>query len=97
MMIGGELAFHLGKQKKFSEDLVKFITGNVLLALSYLASQGVIHRDIKPRNILLDDKGCGFLTDFNVATRTNELGFGKGRAGTATYMAPEVIRREEYS
>jgi serine/threonine kinase 32 len=52
-----------------NEEQVRFIVAEVGCALDYLRTVDVIHRDVKPDNILLDDAGHAHLTDFNVAVR----------------------------
>ena len=51
---GGELFFHLKKEKKFSEARAKFYAAEIICALEYLHKNGVIYRDVKPENILID-------------------------------------------
>ena len=83
------------------QDLVKI--GNVLrqaaLALDEAHAQGIVHRDVKPKNILLDELGNVKITDFGIARRmaaeTTETMDGAGTTvGTLGYMAPEQIRGE---
>jgi eukaryotic-like serine/threonine-protein kinase len=74
-----------------SETLVK-----ILEALSYAHSQGIIHRDIKPQNVIVDGRGRVKLTDFGVAyragdTRLTQVGYAVGTPG---YIAPEILDGE---
>ena len=74
------------------EEIVNSLT-QILEALVYAHAQGIIHRDIKPQNALVDARGRVKLTDFGVAfragdTRLTRVGFAVGTPG---YIAPEVL------
>ncbi len=66
--------------------------GQVTSALDYAHSRSVIHRDVKPSNVLIDPHGNAFLTDFGVAKllqSTSQFTASGGMLGTPAYMAPE--------
>jgi len=54
---GGELFFHLQRSGKFSEDRARFYTAEIALGVGHLHSLGVVYRDLKPENVLLDASG----------------------------------------
>jgi serine/threonine kinase 32 len=62
-MSGGDLRFHISR-KTFTEEAVRFWISELGCALRYIHGQGIIHRDVKPDNVLLDADGHVHLTDF---------------------------------
>lgn len=72
---GGELFNLLSKERRFSEEKAKFYAIQIVLAIGYLHKQGIIYRDIKPENILINEDGYLALTDFGLAKtiKSNEL------------------------
>ena len=64
---GGELFHHLKKETKFAESRAKFYAAEIVLALEYLHQNGVVYRDVKPENILIDSEGHVRLTDFGLS------------------------------
>lgn len=93
---GGDLRYHMIKYKHFTESQSKFITSCILLSLEHLHSNGIVHRDMKPENILLDNNGYCYLTDFGIAKQINDLS-SKSASGTLGYIAPEVLYKQEQS
>lgn len=93
---GGDLRYHIGKCRRFSESQSKFFIACIILALEYLHSHNIIHRDIKPENIVLDENGYARLTDLGVSRKVKDDN-ASDTSGTPGYMSPEVIRRRNHS
>ncbi|QWT17778.1 serine/threonine protein kinase [Collinsella sp. zg1085] len=72
-------------------DEAACIADALIQALSYAHSNGVLHLDIKPANVLIDRSGHVKLTDFGMASLASAAGFGGARGGTIGYMGPEQI------
>ena len=92
---GGDLRFHLGKCRKFTEKQTKFFIACMIAGLEYLHSNGVIHRDIKPENLVLDENGYLRITDLGIA-RVWQSENAQDTSGTPGYMAPEVMCRQNH-
>uniref|UniRef100_A0A9L0RHU5 Serine/threonine-protein kinase 32B n=2 Tax=Equus caballus TaxID=9796 RepID=A0A9L0RHU5_HORSE len=92
LLLGGDLRYHLQQNVHFTEGAVKLYICELALALEYLQRYHIIHRDIKPDNILLDEHGHVHITDFNIATIVKGTEKASSMAGTKPYMAPEVFQ-----
>jgi serine/threonine protein kinase/formylglycine-generating enzyme required for sulfatase activity/tetratricopeptide (TPR) repeat protein len=70
------------------------LVATVAEALHYAHKQGLVHRDIKPGNILIGEGGRPYVVDFSLALREQDFGEGLRYAGTPAYMSPEQARGE---
>ncbi|CAG5134997.1 unnamed protein product, partial [Candidula unifasciata] len=92
---GGEMFTHLYQREHFTEDEVRIYIGEITLALETLHKLGIIYRDIKLENILLDADGHIVLTDFGLSKEflpTDPTHRTYSFCGTIEYMAPEVVK-----
>ncbi|ESK96425.1 agc yank protein kinase [Moniliophthora roreri MCA 2997] len=96
LMLGGDLRFHLERLGSLSEEVVRFYVAQLSSALEFLHENGIMHRDLKPDNILLDERGNAHLTDFNIAVHFGERRL-TGVAGSMAYMAPEILTKRGYT
>eukprot|EP01134_Creolimax_fragrantissima_P002052 CFRG2052T1 len=96
LMLGGDMRYHLQHHGALSESRIRNYMAELSNALCYIHSKGVLHRDIKPDNILMDASGHLALADFNVATFIPNKGRLVSRAGTRPYMSPEMVKKEGY-
>ncbi|CAL5388599.1 unnamed protein product [Camellia sinensis] len=97
---GGSISSLLGKFGSFPESVIRMYTKQLLLGVEYLHRNGIMHRDIKGANILVDNKGCIKLADFGASKKVVELATmtgAKSMKGTPYWMAPEVILQTGYS
>jgi len=93
---GGELFWHLKNDSSFSQARARFYAAEIVLALECLHENGIIYRDMKPENLLLDADGHIRLTDFGLSKDSlHGGGLTKTFCGTPEYLAPEVIRQKE--
>ncbi|XP_059688092.1 cGMP-dependent protein kinase 1-like [Gavia stellata] len=91
---GGELWTKLREVRCFEEPLAVFCCACVVEGLEYLHGRGIVYRDLKPENLMLDQHGYVKLVDFGFA---KELGRGEKTysfCGTPEYLAPEMLRQE---
>jgi len=87
--LGGELFTILRRRRYFTEATSKFYAGCVIEAFDYMHSKRIIYRDLKPENLVLDDKGYLKVTDFGFAKVVKDKTFTL--CGTPDYLAPEIV------
>jgi len=90
---GTDLATRLRQQRLKYRDAAELVA-TVAEALHYAHKQGLVHRDVKPGNILIGKDGQPFVVDFGLALREENIGKGPNYAGTPSYMSPEQARGE---
>ncbi|KAJ1462325.1 kinase-like domain-containing protein [Pelagophyceae sp. CCMP2097] len=106
--VGGELFAHLQKRKRFEPLEVRFIAAELTCALLHTHAHWIVYRDLKPENVLFDERGHVVLADFGLAKK---VVFQHGKSpsmallhrqgcsslcGTPEYIAPEILDRQEY-
>ncbi|KAI6652364.1 Serine /threonine protein kinase [Oopsacas minuta] len=95
---GGDLLSHLEKSKRFSEQRTQLYLAELSLGLFFLHRKGIIYRDMKPENVMVDHEGHLKLVDFGLCKE----GIWNGQTttdtfcGTLDYMAPEILMRKDY-
>ncbi|HEX2952112.1 MAG TPA: protein kinase [Armatimonadota bacterium] len=91
---GSDLHTEIVRRGRFSLEEAIGIIDQVASALDYAHQQGIIHRDIKPDNILIDRKGSPRVVDFGIAKTVEGTRMTGGMIGTPEYMSPEQARGE---
>jgi mitogen-activated protein kinase kinase kinase len=94
---GGSIGSCLRKHGKFDAPIVSSLTRQTLAGLAYLHNEGILHRDLKADNILLDLDGTCKISDFGISKKTDNI-YGNDientMQGSVFWMAPEVVRSQ---
>ncbi len=90
---GGTLAQRIAQNRPAFGEAAELVA-TIAEALQYAHRRGLVHRDIKPGNILVDTNGQPFVVDFGLALKDDHVGRGSNYAGTPAYMSPEQARGE---
>eukprot|EP00299_Pterocystis_sp_00344_P006014 c17769_g1_i1.p1 GENE.c17769_g1_i1~~c17769_g1_i1.p1 ORF type:complete len:498 (-),score=100.37 c17769_g1_i1:53-1546(-) len=96
---GGELFDRIVERQKYNENDAKFVAARILDAIRYLHANDIVHRDVKPENLLFDRHGDLAqlkLTDFGFATMYDQSNMLTATCGTPEYVAPEVLEGRPY-
>eukprot|EP01084_Bolivina_argentea_P047384 87297_1 len=96
LMTGGDLKYHLNHDGVFEEARARFYCAQILLGLEHIHSKGIIYRDLKLENVLVDEYGSVKISDLGLAVSVSD-GLVRGYAGTPGYTAPEVVLTQYYS
>jgi len=96
---GGEMFYHIQKARRFDNERAKFYLAEIVLGLECLHNNGVIYRDLKPENLLLDSDGHIKITDFGLSKEGLNTAYSttKTFCGTPEYLAPEVVEGKPYT
>ena len=100
LLLGGDMRYHINKKviydRKKDENQLKILAGCVLIGLNYIHENKIIHKDIKPENLVFDNKGYLHITDFGISKIYHQDN-GKENSGTPGYMAPEVLFNKNHN
>jgi serine/threonine protein kinase len=91
---GGNLSFHINRGIHFSPEQIRLYLAEIVIALKTLHQLGIIYRDLKPDNILIDKNGHLKLSDFGLACLINSDS-SNSLCGTRDYMSPEMLRGDK--
>ncbi|KAG6401671.1 hypothetical protein SASPL_138535 [Salvia splendens] len=96
---GGSLRKYLHQQGPYSlpHDLVLRLSLDIAHGMQYLHARGILHRDLKSENLLLDEDMCVKVADFGISCLETQCGSAKGFTGTYRWMAPEMIKEKHHT
>ncbi|KAL7098555.1 hypothetical protein ACP275_09G024400 [Erythranthe tilingii] len=96
---GGSLRKYLHQQEPYSLplNLVLKLSLDIAHGMQYLHGRGILHRDLKSENLLLDEDMCVKVADFGISCLESQCGSAKGFTGTYRWMAPEMIKEKHHT
>lgn len=94
---GGELFDYLVEKGRLSETETKYIFGQLCLAVAYLHGKGIVHRDLKLENVLLDERCRVKLGDFGFTREFEKGALMETFCGTTGYASPEMLQGKKYT
>jgi hypothetical protein len=95
-LLGGELFTMMKRKGPLNTEITTFALACVLEAIEYLHKSKVVHRDVKPENMLLDVRGYVKLADFGFAKKLGPDGKTRTFCGTPGYLAPELLLKRPH-
>jgi len=93
---GGDLLNYVRKRRKLKEDMAKFVFKRLIEGLNHCHTRGILHRDIKLDNVLLNSTGELKICDFGVSKIVHKGERMTEQCGTPAYIAPEILRDRGY-
>ncbi|EIN04721.1 Pkinase-domain-containing protein [Punctularia strigosozonata HHB-11173 SS5] len=93
---GGELFDYLVEKGRLAEEEAKVVFGQLCLAVGYIHDKGIVHRDLKLENVLLDERCRVKLSDFGFTREYERGALLETFCGTTGYAAPEMLSEQKY-
>eukprot|EP00296_Roombia_truncata_P007658 JP446106.1.p1 GENE.JP446106.1~~JP446106.1.p1 ORF type:complete len:503 (-),score=136.94 JP446106.1:90-1598(-) len=94
---GGDMFGQMQKHRRFQPDAVRLYVAEMVLAFEHIHKQGIVYRDLKPENVLMDRDGHLRLTDFGLSKmKMDYTDKTHTFCGSKEYLAPEILRKKGY-